>query len=1039
MNHIVGRNPAQQRKLQNSPQISMGVGVAAGLFVGALFLTLQSPQRTFYWLEQTLQLFEKHSIAFYFLIGSCSWNCMLMGKFIRGIFGLQKQGAKLAVLIHRKKQNSFWTDFLTFIFLVLLFFAIFSFSTAFEIPVFRIYWRGLVFYLGSSVNRLSSALSAAGIGLYLIRALPKFKFKMPMLSRVELPAVPLLCDGIILGAVHEVESAEGHKDGRSPPCEWVMVGLKSLTGNLLITGVIGSGKSQILLQFLSQMLKNFRQRPALLAIDPKRTFVRELRRIIEEQEQHADLLWISLGGQVRFNPLWREGMLKNSVFISIANTLKLASINFLGSSGESRFWEQASFNLLKNSIVFCAAKYEYFTFTELYRTLIEARETSLAAELVDHLTTKSWSGEERANIEMAIDYFKNEFSQMDQKIRTSILATATGFLNEFLEYRVSQILSPKRDEITLHSISEAIDQGKLILLHIENDSLARSIGTLLKLMFEEAVLERVSRSQSDTARYAILVMDEYQDVATSGGGAGLGDDRYLAKARESKAITIAATQSVSSLENALRSEAATRELLQNFRSRIFGNSTDPRTIRLFQEPRGTEERERVSKSYSENSQNPSRDFMFGGFESGHASLTESLSTHTSLENVVTAKEFSRLRTFEAYAQIFDGLETRFEKLFLKPFYLKDIRTPHRKIIEGLKEASKVSTVVSLGWLSLLLSWGLLQTFLVPSAHAFPFPSICSVVKTNEFRSCVNYSVSACICGFPIPRPCAKLTYSVPQTFIEVWPNPRDSFFALWPGAQIQLAAHAVGAVIPFGADDENSSYAFHARAIPVPLAFPLLAPLPCGGTRIDKPCFDLNSQDLGANWNTGAADRLQPGYLIGGIAPQVCLAGGAAAGLAGIEPIAPLGIDSGACSFPLGWMPLYPPSTQQPCNGWGSVFPRTGIYEGASRGIAALMIASRLKSLGAEVSHTVPSGPGETWQMLYPQSSSCFKEGKNPGLLEMTQGLREESRWAGKHNGYLFVVWKKVDCCQDIPLAITSFAHLLALPLICAPIPGGGI
>jgi hypothetical protein len=43
--------------------------------------------------------------------------------------------------------------------------------------------------------------------------------------------------------------------------------------------------------------------------------------------------------------------------------------------------------------------------------LIEAREVSLAGELVDYLSSKLWTPEEHANIEMAIDYFKNEFSQ----------------------------------------------------------------------------------------------------------------------------------------------------------------------------------------------------------------------------------------------------------------------------------------------------------------------------------------------------------------------------------------------------------------------------------------------------------------------------------------------------------------------------------------------------------------------------------------------------------------------------------------------------
>jgi hypothetical protein len=371
-------------------------------------------------------------------------------------------------------------------------------------------------------------LGLSSIGRRLFGVLPGSAHLWPWSAA--LPRVPQIRDGIVLGAIHERGFDDLSPAERRRIPEWLLLGLKGLTGNIFITGVIGSGKSQILLQFLKQALAHFTLKPAMLAIDPKRTFVRELRRIIEAQGLADRLLWISLEGDVRFNPIWREGLLKNSTFTMIANSLRLASVNFLGSSSDNRFWEQSSFNLLKNALIYCAAKYDYFTFRDLYRALVVARDEGLAEDLVDCLNDPAratpWDAEERANIEMAIGYFRDEFAQMDQKIRTSILATATSFLNEFLEYRVARVLSPARDEINLPSIVSAIQSGKLICLHVENDALARSIGTLLKLLFQEAVLERVADPNHDQARHAILVMDEYQDVATSGGGAGRGDDRF---------------------------------------------------------------------------------------------------------------------------------------------------------------------------------------------------------------------------------------------------------------------------------------------------------------------------------------------------------------------------------------------------------------------------------------------------------------------------------------------------------------------------------
>ena len=101
------------------------------------------------------------------------------------------------------------------------------------------------------------------------------------------------------------------------------------------------------------------------------------------------------------------------------------------------------------------------------------------------------------------------------------------------------------------------------------------------------------------------------------------------------------------------------------------------------------------------------------------------------------------------------------------------------------------------------------------------------------------------------------------------------------------------------------------------------------------------------------------------------------------------------------------------------------------------MIAARLKSLGTEVLHTVPGDRDEIWQMVYPQSSSCFREGQNLGLLEIIKGMREESRVLGKPNGYLFAVWKKASCCQDIPVAVETVAALAAIQVACVAVPSG--
>jgi len=90
------------------------------------------------------------------------------------------------------------------------------------------------------------------------------------------------------------------------------------------------------------------------------------------------------------------------------------------------------------------------------------------------------------------------------------------------------------------------------------------MGTLIKLRFQQSVLDRLKFPTRGLERSAVLLIDEYQDVVTVGGAGTIGDTSYLAKGREAAAITIAASQSNISIENAVGKERAAKELIQNF-------------------------------------------------------------------------------------------------------------------------------------------------------------------------------------------------------------------------------------------------------------------------------------------------------------------------------------------------------------------------------------------------------------------------------------------------------------------------------------------
>ena len=151
-----------------------------------------------------------------------------------------------------------------------------------------------------------------------------------------------------------------------------------------------------------------------------------------------------------------------------------------------------------------------------------------------------------------------------------------------------------------------------------------------------------------------------------------------------------------------------------------------------------------------------------------------------------------------------------------------------------------------------------------------FPNICTVASSPFFQSCLGLKTTQSVCGDIVPRPCVHFTYYVPQYFIEVTSNPKESFFSKVPGAAGQLAL--AKEFMPFGTDNDEGSHSFYAHTINVPLAALGFSGLPCGGTLLDTLCFSAMSEHLGMNWKTGLGDSWQPQWLAWGLAPKACLA-----------------------------------------------------------------------------------------------------------------------------------------------------------------------
>ena len=316
-----------------------------------------------------------------------------------------------------------------------------------------------------------------------------------------------------------------------------------------------------------------------------------------------------------------------------------------------------------------------------------------------------------------------------------------------------------------------------------------------------------------------------------------------------------------------------------------------------------------------------------------------------------------------------------------------------------------------------------------SGRGISFPNICDVVNTSSFREELDLSFEPTLCGWPVPRPCLKFSYWIPKYFIEVVNSPKDSMFSGHPVANLQLQS-ASALPIPFGAEDDDGSYSYHAHVINVPLAPALLSPMPCQGGMQGLGCFAAMSEHLGTNWKTGHADMKQPHYLLWGMSPKACLLKGAAVGITGQWGVTGGGIEGMCSNELLGKLPWYPPTDAPVCTGWGIHFPRTGTVTSSDQTTASLLVASRIKSIGGDVFRSVSSNFNEKWQMMYPQTSSSFKEGQNVAYLR-TKMVNETGRLKGRPSKFLYLIWHKVSCTRDMAWLPAAYVWLAGLQAVC--------
>jgi len=285
-------------------------------------------------------------------------------------------------------------------------------------------------------------------------------------------------------------------------------------------------------------------------------------------------------------------------------------------------------------------------------------------------------------------WFFEDWQRIEPKLRTSIVEGISVFLSLFDDSpEVKRVFCPPKETydpaanrngrygIPLPPFSELIEQGKVVALNFPvamNPGLSKTIGTLLKQDFQRAMLNRIPRIErgpSQHFREVLFLCDEYQSFATVGESDPSGDEKFFALSRQSKCISIVATQSISSLRSTLSGEAW-RSLLQTFRTKIFLALSDDFSADIASKLCGKEEMLRPNYSISENGQDARVSILTGRATAHRATLSTSKTYNTQMMPTFEPKVFGELKNAQAIVLAYDGLNPLPPSFcYLKPYYL----------------------------------------------------------------------------------------------------------------------------------------------------------------------------------------------------------------------------------------------------------------------------------------------------------------------------------------------------------------------------------
>lgn len=455
---------------------------------------------------------------------------------------------------------------------------------------------------------------------------------------------------------------------------FVKISEKSLYQNILITGTIGTGKTSSAMYPFTRQLMEYKsniskEKLGMLILDVKGNYYLQVKKYADIYERKKDLIILDLSGNIKYNPLHKPH-LKASV---LANRLKTILLLFSPNNTES-FWLDKVEQILSECIKLCRLYNNgYVTFEELHNLVVIPNYFEEKIQILRKLFLQNnFSTEDTYHLLSALNFFEKEYSILDERTKSILKSEVTRITNLFLsDYEVKKVFCPKKEEINFFGFEDVLKTGKIVVLNLnisEYKNLAKMIAAYLKLDFQTEVLNRLANNSNlDNERSVCFISDEYHEYVT------LSDASFFSQSREAKCINIVATQSYTSLLNTLNNQSSVKVIVQNLVNKLWFRTDDIFTIEDAQKQIGKEEKEKFSKTISENAKETNFNHLYNRFHSKNSNLSESFNSYFQTDYIFDTNFFTqKLETFSCLSFLSDGTKILPpQKINLIPYFKKD--------------------------------------------------------------------------------------------------------------------------------------------------------------------------------------------------------------------------------------------------------------------------------------------------------------------------------------------------------------------------------